>query len=302
MGKWFTSSEVVLFEVRDHVAYVTLNRPEKRNAMTVEMQQDVFNALRESDDLKDVHCVVLQGAGKDFSAGMDLARIAQHLDNVDHDLYREVPGTFDDEVWRLRLNADRRTEAFKMAKPIIGKIQGNCLAGATDLILQCDILIAADDARIGFPATRAIGSPPTHMWLYYVGPQWAKRMLFTGDVIRGNEAAEIGLVMKSVPPDQLDAEIEYLARRIALVSPDLLAAHKRVVNVGMELMGALTLQRIAAENDARAHLAKSYREFFANVTAHGVKEAVRLRDEPFGTTEASRGPENNGQPAQASTA
>jgi enoyl-CoA hydratase len=299
MGKWFTSSEVVLFEVRDHVAYITLNRPEKRNAMTVEMQEDMHAALREADDLKDVHCVVLQGAGKDFSAGMDLGRIAQHLDNVDHDLYREVPGTFDDEVWRLRLNADRRVEAFKMAKPVIGKIHGNCLAGATDIVLQCDILIAADDARIGFPATRAIGSPPTHMWLYYVGPQWAKRMLFTGDIIRGSEAAEIGLVMKSVPPDLLDAEVDQLARRIALVSPDLLAAHKRVVNVGMELMGTLTLQRIAAENDARAHLAKSYREFFAVVSEHGVREAVRRRDEPFGNVEASRKPEVVSEPSPA---
>lgn len=290
MSKWFTSSDVIRLEVQDHVAYVTLNRPEKRNAMTVQMQEDLDAAPREADDLRDVHCVVLQGAGEDFSAGMDLGRIAEHLDNEERDAYRGVPGTFDDELWRMRLNA-RRVEAFKLAKPVIAKIHGNCLAGATDIALQCDILIAADDARIGFPATRAIGSPPTHMWLYHVGPQWAKRLLFTGDVIRGSEAAEIGLVMKSVPAEQLDAEVDQLGRRIALVSPDLLAAHKRIVNLGLELMGALTLQRLAAENDARAHLAQSYRDFFAAVSAHGVREAVRLRDEPFGAAEASRTPE-----------
>ncbi len=291
MAKWLKTTDFIIFEVRDRVAYVTLNRPEKRNAMNQQLSQEVYDALREADDLKSVHCVVLQGAGKDFSAGMDLASIASALEEDDTSAYRGRPGTFDDEYWHLRLAADRRVEAFKMAKPVIAKIHGNCLAGATDIALQCDILIAATDARIGFPATRAIGSPPTHMWLYYVGPQWAKRLLFTGDVIRGSEAAEIGLVMKAVPPEQLDAEVDALAQRIALVAPDLLAAHKRVVNLGLELMGALTLQRLAAENDARAHLSAGYREFFANVSEHGVREAVRLRDEPFGSLEATRGPE-----------
>jgi enoyl-CoA hydratase len=291
MGKWLKSPEFVLFEVRDHVAYVTLNRPEKRNAMNPQLSQEIFDALREADDLTSVHCVVLAGAGKDFSAGMDLANISDTLENEDEGSYRGRPGGFDDEYWHLRLAADRRVEAFKMAKPVIAKIHGNCLAGATDIALQCDILIAATDARIGFPATRAIGSPPTHMWLYHVGPQWAKRLLFTGDVIRGSEAARIGLVMKAVPPEVLDAEVDALARRIALVAPDLLAAHKRIVNLGMELMGALTLQRLAAENDARAHLSAGFREFFANVAEHGVREAVRLRDEPFGTVEASLDPE-----------
>jgi enoyl-CoA hydratase len=290
MGKWFTSAEFIDFEVRDRVAYITLNRPEKRNAMTVEMQQDLQSALREADDLKRVHCAVIQGAGKDFSAGMDLGMIASRLnaEGQDETLYRDIPGSFDDELYRHRHTSDRRVEAFKMAKPVIGKIHGHCLAGATDIIFQCDILVAADDARIGFPATRAIGSPPTHMWLYYVGPQWAKRMLFTGDVILGKDAAEIGLVMKSVPAELLDAEVEYLANRIALVESDLLAAHKRIVNLGLELMGALTLQRLAAENDARAHLSRAYHAFFDNVNEHGVVEAVRMRDEPFGKTTASR--------------
>ncbi len=132
------------------------------------------------------------------------------------------------------------------------------------------------------------------MWLYHVGPQWAKRMLFTGDVIRGSEAAEIGLVLKAVPPEQLDAEVDQLAQRIALVDASLLAAHKRIVNLGLELMGALTLQRLAAENDARAHLSPSFGEFFEVMREHGVREAVRRRDEPFGGIEASTKPEAPG--------
>jgi enoyl-CoA hydratase len=288
MGKWFTSAEFIDFEVRDRVAYITLNRPEKRNAMTVEMQQDLQNALREADDLKQVHCAVLQGAGKDFSAGMDLGMIANRLNQDDRDESQYRGNTFDDELYRHRHTSDRRVEAFKMAKPVIAKIHGHCLAGATDIAFECDILIAADDARIGFPATRAIGSPPMHMWLYYCGPQWAKRMLFTGDLILGKDAAEIGLVLKSVPAELLDAEVEYLANRIALVEADLLAAHKRIVNLGLEMMGTLTLQRLAAENDARAHQSRAYRAFFDNVNEHGVVEAVRMRDEPFGRTTASR--------------
>jgi enoyl-CoA hydratase len=292
VGKWFKAKTgLVLFEVRDKVAYVTLNRPEKRNAITLDMQQDIVGAFREADDLTAVACVVLQGAGKDFSAGMDLGGIAEKFDDGDPEDYRARPGTFDDELWRLRVATEPRAEVFKMAKPVIAKVHGNCLAGATDTALLCDMIVAASDARIGFPATRAIGSPPTHMWLYHVGPQWAKRLLFTGDTIRGSEAAQIGLVMKAVPPELLDAEVDQLARRIALVDPALLAAHKRIVNLGLELMGALTLQRLAAENDARAHLAPSFREFFDVVREQGVREAVRRRDEPFGDVEASTQPE-----------
>jgi len=292
MGKWLTSTDCIIFDVRGAVAYITLNRPEKRNAINAQMSEEVFNALREADDLTAVRCVVLQGAGKDFSAGMDLADVQSNLSEGGDDRYRGRPGTsFDDDYWHLRLAADRRVEVFKMAKPVIAKIHGNCLAGATDIALLCDILVAATDARIGFPATRAIGSPPTQMWLYHVGPQWAKRLLFTGDVIRGSDAAVIGLVMKAVPPEKLDAEVDQLAGRIALVSADLLAAHKRIVNLGMELMGALTLQRLAAENDARAHLSSSFREFFATMSEEGVREALRQRDEPFGGIEAKCGPE-----------
>ena len=120
------------------------------------------------------------------------------------------------------------------------------------------------------------------MWLYLVGPQWAKRLLLTGDSIRGNDAVQIGLALKSVPADQLDAEVAALAARLALIDPDLLSANKRIVNIGLELMGARTLQRMAAEMDARGHLAGSRTRFNETVRTEGLKEAVRQRDEPFG--------------------
>jgi enoyl-CoA hydratase len=120
------------------------------------------------------------------------------------------------------------------------------------------------------------------MWLYNVGPQWAKRLTLTGDTITGAEAAAIGLVLKSVPADVLAAEVEGLADRMALIDPDLLSANKRIINLGLELMGARTLQRLAAENDARAHRAASAREFGAKVMEKGLKAVLRERDAKFG--------------------
>jgi enoyl-CoA hydratase len=120
------------------------------------------------------------------------------------------------------------------------------------------------------------------MWLYNVGPQWAKRLTLTGDSISGADAAKIGLVMKSVPADLLAAEVEHLLDRLALIDADLLSSNKRIINLALELMGARTLQRLAAENDARAHLARSAREFVANAREKGLKAALRERDEKFG--------------------
>jgi enoyl-CoA hydratase len=148
--------------------------------------------------------------------------------------------------------------------------------------MACDIVVAADDARIGFPAARAMGALPNNLWMYHCGPQWAKRLQLTGDSITGADAAKIGLVLKAVPADALEDEVEGLADRFALIDPDLLAANKRITNLALELMGAQTLQRLAGENDARAHRAQAVREYGRSVREHGLKETLRRRDEPFG--------------------
>lgn len=132
------------------------------------------------------------------------------------------------------------------------------------------------------PAVPNLGAPPNHLWLYHCGPQWTKRLLLTGDTLSGADAAQIGLVLKSVPEDLLEAEVEGLADRMARIDPAVLAANKRIVNVGMGLMGAQTLQRLAAENDARAHTAPAVRQMFKDVAANGLKQAVTNRDIPFG--------------------
>jgi enoyl-CoA hydratase len=173
---------------------------------------------------------------------------------------------------------------FDLHKPVIAKVHGNCMAGGTDLALMCDVVIAAEDAKIGFPATRANGTPPNHMWIYHVGPQWAKRLLLTGDCVWGRDAARIGLVLDAVPVERLDEEVNELARRMSFVDADLLAAQKRVVNMALELSGAKTLQRFAAEMDARAHLAKGPRrtQFKQDMAGEGLKAALKNRDAPFG--------------------
>ncbi|MFO1190273.1 MAG: enoyl-CoA hydratase-related protein [Alphaproteobacteria bacterium] len=120
------------------------------------------------------------------------------------------------------------------------------------------------------------------MWVYHCGPQWAKRLLLTGDTVSGADAARIGLVMKAVPPDLLEAEVEQLADRLALVDADLLSANKRVINLGLELMGARTLQRIAAESDARGHLSPGATAFRQMSKRDGLKAAFQHRDGRFG--------------------
>jgi enoyl-CoA hydratase len=286
VGKWLKSPQSLLFEVRDHVAYVTLNRPDKRNALSFQLSQELRDAMMEADDLKSVRCVVLAGAGQDFCAGADIAGGPVNTvgDKPDYDPedYRVRDDSFEDDAWLVELGSRMRLVIHDMHKPVIAKVHGNCLAAGSDLALNCDMVIAATDARIGFPAARSIGSPANHMWLYLCGPLWSKRMLMTGDVLSGADAARIGVALDAYAPDQLDAEVDRLAKRIALMPADLLTTHKRIVNLGLELMGWHAMQRLAAENDVRAHLTAPYRDFFETAKSQGFKEALRQRDEPYG--------------------
>src|SRR5262249_45421084 len=154
----------------------------------------------------------------------------------------------------------------------------------TDLAFNCDMVIAAEEARIGFPATRANGTPPTHMWVYHLGPQWAKRMLMTGDCRTGRDASRGGMGRDDGPASHLDAAVNELARRVSCVDSEMLSAHKRVVNMALEIQGARTLQRFAVETDARGHLSKGPRrtQFKQDMATVGLKQALKNRDEPFG--------------------
>lgn len=272
--------EHILYETEGGKARITLNRPERRNAMSGALLEELRNALWEADDDKSVHCVILRGAGSAFCAGYDLT--PGQRSRPDDGIQRRAGRGMDDDAWGIeRMQRALRT-LWEMHKPSIAQIHGHCLAGGTDLALYCDVLIAADNANIGFPAIRSMGAPPNQMWLYNCGPQWAKRLLLTGDTVSGEDAAQIGLVLKSVPEHLLEAEVEGLADRMAKIDPDLLSSNKRIINLGLELMGAQTLQRLAAENDARAHTSQAVRQAFQTIAAEGVRKAVTDRDVPFG--------------------
>lgn len=277
--------EHILYEVADGRARITLNRPEKRNALSLQMQAEMAEALWEADNDKAVHCVILRGAGPSFCSGYDLSRYGSEVPvsriaSVGN-AYR-THRSLDDDAWQQERAQRYRMALFDMHKPSIAQVHGHCLAGGTDIALMCDMVIAADDAIFGFPPARDLGSLPNQMWLYHVGPQWAKRLLLTGDTLTGREAQQIGLVLKSVDREHLEPEVEQLASRLALIDADLLSTNKRAINLGLELMGARTLQRLAAEADARGHNTESAQSYRRSVKEVGLKETFRQRDSKFG--------------------
>jgi enoyl-CoA hydratase len=286
--KWLKSTECIAFDVRDNVARITLYRPDKRNALSALTLRELNQALLEADDRQDVNVILLSGAGKDFCAGYDLTDSyggkGDAATEYDPAIYRTRAGTIDDDIWNLERQQDLTSIMLDMHKPIVAKIQGNCLAGGTDLAFSCDIVLAADNAKIGFPAARANGTPPTNLWFYHCGAQWAKRMLFTGDTISGLDAAKIGLVLEAYPPEEIDAQADEMVWRISRVDAEILSTHKRVVNMQMELAGANQSLRFAAELDARAHLSQGPRraQFRKDMAEKGLKEALANRDSPFG--------------------
>ena len=281
--------EFILYEVENGRARITLNRPEKRNALSIELVEELRTALWEADDNKSVHCIIIKGNGKSFCAGYDLT--PTRLPPTDEVERRRGRG-FDDDAWNIERFQRCLKTLTEIHKPSIAQIHGHCYAGGTDLALYCDMLICSDDARFGYSALRNMGAAPNQMWLYHIGPQWAKRLLLTGDTINGQEAVHLGLVLKSVPIAHLENEVEGLADRLSSIDADMLSANKRSINIGLELMGAQTLQRLAAENDARAHTAQAARSVFKQIGAEGLAAALKQRDAPFGDSKAKvLGPE-----------
>ena len=219
--------------------------------------------------------VVIRSTGRSFSSGYGF--IAEDTDPGDFAPHDAIEG---DATAMLAL-ASGWGRVWDCAIPVIAQVQGNCLAGGTDLALHCDLVVAADDARIGFPPVRSMGVPPTNMWLYNLGPQWTKRLLLTGDTLSGMQARELGLVVATAPSEALDDVVLGLAQRMALIGRDLLVANKRVVNMGLELMGRTQLQRFSALNDVIGHRAPEARAFSERVNEVGLRQAVRERDAAF---------------------
>ncbi|MEX1255575.1 MAG: crotonase/enoyl-CoA hydratase family protein [Dehalococcoidia bacterium] len=277
--------EQILYERDGAKVRITLNRPEKLNAMTPRLQRELSDALWEADGTSAVHVIIIRGAGRAFSAGYDISppRTVEeaHATGLTPADGRRGRRDFDDDTWWIERDQRLRNTVLDVHTPVIAQVHGYCLAGGTDLALLCDIVVAAEDAVLGFPPVRNQGSPVNHMWTYLVGPQWAKYFLLTGDQATGAEAARIGLVWKAVPHERLEAEVEALADKMCRIDPAILSANKRIVNIALEMMGARTIQRMASEMDSRARLAPAVRQFYQTIAEKGLKAALEWRDGPF---------------------
>ncbi|HEY6426323.1 MAG TPA: crotonase/enoyl-CoA hydratase family protein [Acidimicrobiales bacterium] len=265
----------VRVEELGRVRRVTLDRPEQHNPLTPRCIREILHAIELFEADADARVIVIRGSGRSFSSGYGF--IAEDTDPGDF-AGRDV---LEGDVSAMLSLAAGWSRVWDGALPVIAQVHGNCLAGGTDLALHCDLVVAAEDARIGFPPVRSLGVPPTNMWLYHVGPQWAKRLLLTGDTITGAQARDIGLVIATTPAEGLDDAVLDLANRIALIGRDLLVANKRVVNMGVELMGRAQLQKFAALNDAIGHRAPEALAFTARIGEVGLRQATRDRDAAF---------------------
>ncbi len=273
------SYEFIKYDVADNgVARVLLNRPEKLNALNQPLQQELYDCLQNADDDLNVRVITLRGAGRAFCAGYDVTPPQTEEDKL---AAAERRGSIRQDMHRLRKTARLMTSIFDLSKPVIAGIHGHVIAGGTDLALHCDIVIAAEDANIGFPPVRSMGTPPTHMWTYMVGPQRAKWFMLTGETVSGREAEDMGLVMQSVPAEELDAAVDDLAEKMAKIPWDMLSANKSIVNKALDLMGRNMMQVIAAETDAVSHQSEIVREFNRISNEEGLRAALAWRDAPF---------------------
>jgi enoyl-CoA hydratase len=267
----------LLTEIRDRVLYLTLNRPEKLNALTLGVMDDLIHAVKAAQADDAVGCILVAGAGRAFCSGWDLTPPAAG-GRVGHGDRSPEEMTLREDLDALSARSGRWSTLWTSTKPIVAKVHGYCLAGGTDLALHCDLILAAEDAEFGFPAVRSMGSPSTHMWTYLVGPQWAKRLLLTGRRIDGRTAERIGLVVEAVPAAELDRAAHALAADIAQVPYDLLAQNKSICNKAIELMGRSLLQELARESDAMAHRSPAAQEFARIAARDGLKAALAWQD------------------------
>lgn len=259
------------------VARLLLNRPERLNAINDDTAREIRAAVEWANAEDSIHVIVVQGAGKGFCGGYDLAAYAEQT--------QEHPCQQESQPWdpmvdyaAMKRNTEDFMSLWRSAKPTIAQVHGAAVAGGSDIALCCDLLVMADDARIGYMPTRVWGCPTTAMWTYRLGPMRAKQLMFTGDVISGRTAADWGLATASVPGDQLDAYTLALAERIAGVPHSHLAMHKMVVNQVMLSMGLEQTQMMATVFDGITRHNPEGLWFRRYAQQAGFKAAVAWRD------------------------
>lgn len=259
------------------IARLLLNRPERLNAINNDTPREIRQAVEWAQDNDAIHVIIVEGAGKGFCGGYDLAATAEQ--HIEHPCQQEAT------PWDPML--DYRTmkgftedfmSLWRCPKPTIAKVHGAAVAGGSDIALCCDLLVMANDARIGYMPTRVWGCPTTAMWTHRLGPTRAKQLMFTGDVISGAQAAEWGLANMAVPADELEAATLRLAERIAGVPRGHLAMHKLVVNQFMLHTGLEQMQQLATVFDGITRHNPEGLWFRRYAQTEGFKAAVQWRD------------------------
>lgn len=224
--------ETVIYEVKDNIARVIMNRPEKRNALNHQLLDDLDAAFAEADDDPEVRVVILSAAGPSFSAGYDLKA----------SYYTSIPEGYDEwttgnALRTLRKISERYLMIRNLSKPVIAQIHGYCVAAGCYLQMCCDVAIAAEDAILGHPATRGGGVTSMPLWVSFLGLRKAKEMLMTGRLVNGRKAEQIGLVNKAVPADKLEEEVWKMAQEMAEVPPDGMLILKEALNTHAQILG-----------------------------------------------------------------
>jgi enoyl-CoA hydratase len=260
---------------------ITLNRPEKRNALCNDLRGEVFAALEECDRRADVHCTILRGAGTCFSAGYDLSqesgRAVQALP------FHTAGGTGE---WARHV-VEGCFRIWDLAKPVIAQVHGWCLAGGSELATACDLVYVAEDAMIGYPPVRMMSPPDNQFHAWLCGMRPAMEMMLTGDAIDGREAVRVGFANRAFPAQDLDGGVLAMAERVAKISTDVQQMNKRSVHRAMEIMGLRAAIRAGTEIQALAMTTPSSRETFARFK-EGVTKALDARDGSFGDYRVKR--------------
>ncbi len=268
----------VHYAVNDRVASVTLHRPERFNALTERMPGDLADAVAHASGDDSVHVIVLRGAGRGFCGGYDMREFAENSGGEANPVVQEMPW----DAMRDYSFMHRCTQAFmslwRCPKPVIARVHGDAVGGGSDIALCCDLVVMNETARIGYPPARVWGCPTTAMWVYRLGAERAKEMLFTGALITGRQAADSGLILRAVPAEKLDIAMDELTARIKGVPKNQLMMMKMLVNQAYENMGLSGTQTLATLFDGLARHSPEGLHFKRRAEEAGFKQAVAERD------------------------
>ena len=292
--------ETLIYEADGWVARITLDRPERGNGITPRMPVELAECIERANLDPEVHAIALAGNGTGFCGGYDLVASAEGEMSelgegsapppgspLDPQVIasNHVPDTNWDPVTDYQFmsrNVRGFMSLFHSDKPVLCKVHGYCVAGGTDMALCSDLLVIAEDAKIGYPPARVWGSPTTAIWASRIGPMRAKRLLLTGDSLTGAEAAEWGLATEATPADRLDERFERLLARVAQMPINQLVMMKLLVNQTVHAQGLAQTQVLGTFFDGIARHTEEGHGFVRRAAEAGFREAVRERDEPFG--------------------